>query len=127
MPYEVFFVRDFPQPIDGDVVVNQLLPAVRARYSDVETKQEDWAWFIWFRKDNVRLSIEVLTDDPVNGIFRMHLTSRTKSWLLFDTIVDTVELEELLSLVTSELAAWSATDVKITRLNQDYLEEGTGL
>lgn len=127
MPYEIFFVRDLPPPIDGDVVVNQLLPAVRAHYTDVETKQEDWAWFIWFRKDNVRLAIEVLTDDPENGIFRMHLTSRTKRWLLFDTIVDTVELEKLLSLVTSELVAWSATDVEITRLNQDYMEEGTAL
>jgi len=133
MPYEIVFARDLP-PLDGeqyinecciggDIVVNQLLPAVRARYTDVETNQEDWGWFIWFRQVNVRLAIDVFTDDPVNGIFRMHLTSRTKRWLLPDTVVDTVELEELLSLVTSELAAWSASDVTITRLNRDYMEE----
>ena len=137
MPYEVFFARDLP-PLDrgqyineccigGDLVVNQLLPAVRARYTHVETHQEDWGWFIWFRKDHVRLAIDVLTDDPVNGVFRIHLTSRTKRWLIFDTVVDTVELEELLSLITSELVAWSATDMKVTRLNRDYMEEETAL
>ena len=51
----------------------------------------------------------------------MHLTSRVKRWLLFDTVDDTVELERLVSLVTSELAAWSATDVTVTRVNQDYV------
>jgi len=132
MPYEVSFTRrvavgDREQYINdccvgGDVVVNRLLPSVRARYTDVQTNQEDWGWFIWFRKGSVRLAIDVFTDDPDGGVFRVHLTSRTKRLLGLDTVVDTSELEELRALVASELAAWVEGVVRITRLDRNYSE-----
>ena len=86
--------------------MNYLLPSVRARYTDVETNQEDWGWFIWFRKGDVRLAIDVFTDDPDEGDFRVRLTSRTKRLFMFDRAVDTAELEEVRALVESELAGW---------------------
>jgi hypothetical protein len=128
MPYEVSFVRRVPIAdreqyineccIGGDVVVNQLLPSVQARYADVQTEQEDWGWFIWFRKDNVRLAIDVFTDDPDEGAFRIHLTSRTKRLLLPDKVVDSPELEELRALVVSELEAWGGGGIDVTRIDR---------
>ena len=60
MPYELSFTKRVPIVdreqyineccIGGDVVVNRLLPSVRSRYTDVQTNQEDWGWFIWFRQ-----------------------------------------------------------------------------
>jgi hypothetical protein len=130
MPYEVCFTKrvsivDREQYINtccigGDVVVNLLLPSVRARYTDIQTHQEDWGWFIWFRHDKVRLAVDVFTDDPDEGIFRVHLTSRTKHLLVLDTVVDTSELEELRTLVRSELEAWVGGALKITRLDRHY-------
>ena len=55
--------------IGGDIVVNQLLPSVEARYSDIQTHQEDWGWFIWFRSGSVQLAIDVFTDNPDEGTF----------------------------------------------------------
>ena len=130
MPYEVSFTKRVPivdreQYINecctgGDVVVNRLLPSVRSRYTDVQTNQEDWGWFIWFRQGKVKLAIDVFTDDPDEGAFRIHLTSRTKRLLVVDTVVDTSELEELRALVVSELAAWVGDDVRISRLGPNY-------
>jgi hypothetical protein len=133
MPYEISFTRrvaieDRDQYINdccvgGDVVVNQLLPAVRPRYADLQTEQEDWGWFIWFRKGNVRLAIDVFTDDPDAGAFRIHLTSRTKRLLVLDTVVDSPELEEVRALVVSELAAWVGGMVTVTHLDANYMEK----
>jgi hypothetical protein len=133
MPYEVSFTKrvavgDREQYINeccigGDVVVNHFLPSVRLRYTDVQTDQEDWGWFIRFRKDGVRLAIDVFTDDPDAGSFRVHLTSRTKRWLLLETVVDTSKLEELRALVASELAGWVGGAVKFTRLDRNYSEK----
>ena len=136
MPYALSFTRrvavvDREQYINdccigGDVVVNQLLPSVRARYTDVLTNQEDWGWFIWFRKGSVKLAIDVFTDDPDEGAFRVHLTSQAKRLLLLDTVVDTAELEELRELVASELASWVGDAIRITRLDRHYSEETGG-
>ena len=132
MPYEVSFTKhvavgDREQYINeccigGDAVVNQLLPSVRARYADVRTNQEDWGWFIWFRKGSVRLAIDVFTDDPDEGAFRVHLTSRTRRWLVFDTVADTRELEDLRVLVETELAGWVGGAPRTTRLDRNYSE-----
>jgi hypothetical protein len=118
MPYEIAFTKpvtitDREQYINeccvgGDVVVDRLLPAVRDRYTDIQSNQEDWGWFIWFRKDGVRLAIDVHTDDPDSGEFRIRLTSRVKK-LLFEKEADTPELDELKAFVESELRKWEAT------------------
>ena len=120
MPYEISFTKpvtigDRDQYINeccvgGDIVVDYLLPAVRARYSDMQTNQEDWGWFIWFRKDGVRLAIDVHTDDAAAGAFRIRLTSRVKK-LLFEKEADTPELDELRALVEAELRRWGATRI----------------
>jgi hypothetical protein len=131
MPYEVTFTRRVPVLdreeyineccVGGDAVVNHLLPQIESRYPDIETNQEDWGWFIWFRKGPVRLAVDVFTDDPDRGSFRLHLTSRVKR-LLVHSVVDTPELEELRTLVVSELAGWAEDGVSITRVDRKYRE-----
>lgn len=116
MPYELSFTKRVPIGdreqyfneccIGGDLVVDQLLPLVQKRYSNIQTNQEDWGWFIWFRKGSVRLAIAVFADDPDAGAFRIHLTSRIKRMLVADNVSDTPELDELRELVTAELSSW---------------------
>ena len=137
MPYELSLTRRVPildreQYINeccvgGDLVVNVLLPSVRSRYEDVQTNQEDWGWFIWFRKGQVKLAIDVFADDPDEGAFRVHLTSRIKRGFFRTTIVDTSELEEMRGLVESELGAWVGGPVNVIRLDPKYMEiDGQG-
>jgi len=124
MPYEIALTRLVPisDPqqyfnaccVGGDVVVDALLPAVREHYEDIQTNQEDWGWFIWFRKGKVKLAIDVHTDDGDAGEFRIRLTSRTKAWIGYKE-ADTPELEDLCTLVERELAKWSATNVMVSK------------
>jgi hypothetical protein len=116
LPYELSFtkavaVTDREQYINdccigGDIVLNQLLPALCARYGELQPNQEDWGWFIWFRKGDVKLAVDVFTDDPERGEFRIHLTSRVKRLFILDNVVDTHQLRELHDLVVAELSAW---------------------
>jgi len=122
VPYEVAFTRRVPITdrdqyineccVGGNAVLDALLPAVRARYQDIQTNQEDWGWFIWFKNGAVKLAIDVTTDDGDAGEFRIRLTSRTKRLIGYKE-VDTPELEELRALVESELHRWSATGIKV--------------
>jgi hypothetical protein len=131
MPYELSFtkrleIRGRDQYINeccvgGDLVVNQLLAPVEARYEDIQTEQEDWGWFIWFRDGSTRLAVDVFTDDPETGQFRIHLTSRIKRMLAGDKIVDTPELEELRRLVMSELTGWVDGTITIESLDEKYM------
>lgn len=124
MPYEIAFTRpvhisDREQYINeccvgGDAVVEALLPAVRERYADIQTNQEDWGWFIWFKKGPVKLAIDVHTDDGDAGAFRIRLTSQTKRLIGYKE-ADTAELDELRALVEAELRTWSATDVTVEK------------
>jgi hypothetical protein len=124
MPFEIAFRRpvaitDREQYINeccvgGDQVVDALLPSVREGYEAIQTNQEDWGWFIWFKKGAVKLAIDVHTDDGDAGEFRIRLTSQTKRFLGYKE-TDTPELDELRGLVESELRKWSATGVETTR------------
>ena len=107
--------------IGGDLVADALLPMVRERYgSDIQSNQEDWGWFVWFDKERVGLAIDIHTDDPDEGVFRIHLTSRTKG--LFGTkIADTPELDELRDHVVSRLEAWSGAPVTTSTLDENYM------
>jgi hypothetical protein len=102
-------------------VADLLLPSVRERYDHIQTNQEDWGWFIWFRSGNVRLAIDIFTEDPDEGTFLVHLTSRVKRLLVFDTVTDTPELQELRSLVVSTLEARTGGNVGIRRLDRSYV------
>jgi hypothetical protein len=124
MPYEIAFSRIVTIPdreryindccVGGDAVVDALMPAVQARYTDIQSEQEDWGWFIWFRAGTVRLAIDVFTDNPDAGEFRIRLTSRKKK-LLGQKEIDTPELDELRALVESELRKWSAANLTVQR------------
>ena len=123
MPYEVSFAKPLVIAdrahymndccVGGDAVIGQLLPLIRIRYADIRTNQEDWGWFIWFRKGHVRLAVDIFTEDSEHGLFRIHLISRTQRLFLFDTVVDTSELEELCKLVESVLTDWGASAIQI--------------
>jgi hypothetical protein len=106
--------------VGGDVVMNRLLPPVMERFSHVQANQEDWGWFIWFRAGRVSLAIDIHTDDPEAGAFRLHLTSRRKRWGLFSAIVDTPELEDVRQLVEDELARWTNAPCRAVRLDARY-------
>lgn len=129
MPYEVSFTRKVPIRdrkqylneccVGGDAVIDLLLPVVREKYADIQTEQEDWGWFIWFRKGQVKLAIDVFTDDPETGAFRIHLTSRARRLLRLESVVDTPELEELRALVAETLTPWAEGPVVVERLDSD--------
>ena len=127
MPYELSFTKRVPLLdreeyindccVGGDKVAEHLLPVLRKQYGDdLNPVQEDWGWFIWFQAGGVKLAVDIFTDDPDAGEFRIHLTSRKKK-LLFYNAVDTPELEQLRALVTSELQAWIGGPVKVDRID----------
>ena len=126
MPYELTFTKAVPIAsrddyindccVGGDLVVDQLLPAIRERYEDVVSNQEDWGWFIWFRHGPVKLAVDVFTDDPDVGAFRVHLTSGKKRLLLFDHAVDTPELDALRDSVVARLETWTGEPVAAERV-----------
>jgi hypothetical protein len=129
VPYEVSFVKPVPIVdrdyindccIGGDIVVDRLLPTVRERYQAIQSNQEDWGWFIWFKKDAIGLAIDVFTDSAEHGQFRIHLTSHTKR-LFSRRVADTPELEELRTMVESELKAWGAGEINTTHLDKNYM------
>jgi hypothetical protein len=132
MPYEISFskhvtISDREQYINeccvgGDIVVGWLLSAVRERYADVQTNQEDWGWFIWFHKGRINLEIDVFTDDPEGGLFRISYFAK-EAVLWFYAVVDTRELEELRRLVASELARWDVVAIKIEHLDRNYMSD----
>src|SRR4029434_1874562 len=123
MPYELsltkaIVITDPDQYINeccigGDLVVDQLLPLVQSRYTQIQSNQEDWGWFIWVQKGKVHLAIDVYTDDPDRGEFRVRLTSTLKRFLWRYDEVDTPELDELRDLVTRELKQWTGNDVRV--------------
>src|SRR6266581_9663232 len=85
VPYELSFVKKVAAKNPAsyineccwgdDVVRDQLLPLISGNFEDLQTHQEDWGWFIWFRNGPVRLAIDIFCDDPKTGAFRVHLSS----------------------------------------------------
>jgi hypothetical protein len=116
MPYELSFTKRVTVEDDsiyinaccwgGDVIRDHLLPLIRGKYQQIQTEQEDWGWFIWFKQGPVSLAIDIHTDDPETGAFRIILTSRKKE-LFFSSQEDTPQLEHLLDLVIEELERWA--------------------
>ena len=136
MPYELSFEKPLEigdrDPyfneccVGGDVVSAQLLPTIRAQYEKVRADQEDWGWFIWFRRGPVQLAVDIFCDEPERGEFRMHVTSRIRRFLLPDPVRDTPELEALKDSVVALLADWIGTPPRVVRLDADFAPVGDG-
>jgi hypothetical protein len=69
----------------------------------------------------VRLAVDVFTDDPQDGRFQLHLTSRRPRMLLGSKVEDTPQLERLRQLVVRELEAWPVTDLQIEQVDENYM------
>ena len=130
MPYELTFTKALP-PLDesdyinrccigGDLVVDRLLPIIQTRFSDIQSNQEDWGWFIWMKAGDVKLAIDVHTEDEIAGTFRVHLTSSVKRSLWSERVQDTSELEDLRTIVESRLQAWADSSIETRRLDRNY-------
>ena len=127
MPYEIAFTKSFPvtnqdQYINdccwgGDVVRDRLLPGITAKYENIRTEQEDWGWFIWFKKGALSLAVDIFCDDPKKGEFRVLLTARRKRWLVTNEIVDGPELEDLRAFICNDLDTWLGNPCKISRVD----------
>jgi hypothetical protein len=125
MPYEISFskklaIQNTRQYVNeccwgGDAVRDELLPPIAEKYQKIQTDQEDWGWFIWFRQGPVYLAIDIVCDDPEIGEFRIHLTSRKRKFLWFETIADTPELERVREMVTTRIQSW-AGNYRIERI-----------
>jgi hypothetical protein len=106
----------------GDVICERLLPFVRGRFSDIQTAQEDWGWFIWFRQGAVLLAIDIFCDEKESGRFRVHISANKKKWLIFRSAVGPPETAEIKEAVVGEIRKWG-TIAKITRFSPDFTKE----
>ena len=128
MPYELSFTARVPAKpreqyindccVGGDAVIDRLLPVIRERYTGIDAGEEDWGWFIWFQAGRVKLAVDVFTDDPEAGEFRVHLTSRRKRRFFGQAIADTPELEDLRELVVRVLERGFGTPVHVERVDE---------
>ena len=131
MPYELTFTNVVPIAdrdqyfneccVGGDVVMDQLLPMLRARYEDIETNQEDWGWFAWFKDAGSNLSVDVFCDNPDAGEFRMHVTSNVPRFLFGAKVIDTPELEPLLGIVIDAISKWAGQAPQVMRLDSKHM------
>ena len=131
MPYVVSFTKPFAVRsreayineccAGGDVVLEQLMPALRQHYgAEVHPQQEDWGWFAWFEDAGVRLAVDVHTHDADAGEFQVHLTARRPRRLFGTKVEDTPELERLREHVISGLQAWAVTGLSVERVDERY-------
>jgi hypothetical protein len=132
MPYVISFekvvqIADPGQYINeccvgGDVVLDRLLPELRSKYgTDLVSEQEDWGWFAWFEESGTKLAVDVHTDDPKAGEFRIHLTSRKPRFLLGAKVQDSPELLKLRDLVLSQLQNWPVDRLRVEHADENYM------
>ena len=100
--------------------MDQLLPVLRARYEDIETNQEDWGWFAWFKDASSNLAVDVFCDNSDAGEFRIHVTSNVPRFLFGAKVVDTPELEPLLGIVIDAISKWTGQAPQVTRLDAKH-------
>ena len=133
MPYELVFTKklDFGSEskyfneccFGGDIVMNELLPLVEEGYHDVQSEQEDWGWFIWFKNKEASFAIDIFADDPLTGEYRIHLTSRHKKNRLLwssDVVEDTAELDVLREKIKDRLNKFSGSNVSVVKVDDEY-------
>ena len=116
MPYELSFTKQIDVAntaryindccVGGDVVSAALLPALQARYGQVDTGEEDWGWLMWITRDRLRLAVDVFTDDYRVGRFRARIATSRRGLLFGWKEIDTAELDELKQIVHAQLVSW---------------------
>ena len=131
MPYELTFTKVVPISdrdqyineccVGGDVVMEQLLPVLRQKYEDIESNQEDWGWFSWFKDASSNLAVDVFSDNPDAGEFRIHITSNVPRFLFGPKVSDTPELDQLLGLVADAISKWTGQSPHVLRLDAKYM------
>ena len=117
MPYELTFSHTFSVSnrdhyindccFAGDLIAERLLPVVQtAEHRDIQTHQEDWGWFIWFRCGPLRMSIDINCQDIDAGAFAIHLGARRPRFLFPDKSIECAELDHLRDCVVAALRGW---------------------
>lgn len=106
--------------VGGDLVLEQLLPVLRATYGEVQSEQEDWGWFAWFEHAGTKLAADVFAEDDMPQIFTMHLTARVPRLFLGAKVCDTNELEQLRHSVCGALTAWPVSNLDVQRVDSKY-------
>jgi len=102
----------------GDVIAEHLLPVARSsEYHDVQTNQEDWGWFIWFRCGAMHMYIDINCQDVEAGTFAIHLGARRPRFFLPDKSVDCPELDDLRDRVIAKLRGWLGVEPEVSRLD----------
>ncbi|MCL4522520.1 MAG: hypothetical protein M1453_02370 [Acidobacteria bacterium] len=122
MSYEISFTKRLQVPDSdiyindccwgGDLVRNLLLPLVPQVAPDadhIQSVQEDWGWFIWFRRGETHFEINIWCDDPTRGEFRIHLIAKRRAGLFRKQISETSKLDNLRELVCAEITKWAST------------------
>jgi hypothetical protein len=84
----------------GDVLRDRFLPVISSHYGRIRTGPEDWGWFIWFCRNNVRLAVDICCDDSQRGEFRIRLCRKS---LIFLSQTDAPELMPFEQLVRAKL------------------------
>jgi hypothetical protein len=117
VPYELSFAKRLTVPNSdlyindccwgGDQIRDYLFPLVEGRFENIQTGQEDWGWYLWFRKPPLRLAIDIYTDDFEQGEFRVRLFCQRKKGFFDRSEIDTPELEKLKDEVVARLGHWA--------------------
>ncbi|UTA47152.1 hypothetical protein L1F30_13395 [Simiduia sp. 21SJ11W-1] len=135
MPYEISF-RKKVDYADEDFYFNEccyggehfvdLLSHLVKEFTDIQSEQEDWGWFIWFnngKSDPFSYAIDVFTDDIEKYEFRIHLTSnkKIKRLLWNSTIIEDSEyLESLKDRVSAVLTEYGVEHLVSVKLDKDH-------
>ena len=97
------------------MVRDELLPVITGKFEHIRTGQEDWGWYIWFRRGRIRFEVNIYCDDTQAGSFRLRLESYRRK-LFRRSLADEPELEEVRNPVYSHLVHWAGA-VKIERVD----------
>lgn len=76
-------------------------------------------WFIWFRDGTLNPAIDIFCDDCSRGVFRVHLTSKTRR-SVSSRIVDAPELDMLKVTVVAQLSMWPVNGLAVSRVDAEY-------
>ena len=103
--------------VGGDIVSAALLPALRARYGQVDAGEEDWGWFMASTRGGLRLAVDVLADDYGVGRFRVRIATSGRGLLFGRREINGPALEELKPIVLAGLTSWLGQPPSIAHID----------